>query len=273
MLVGRPIVTSTRLPGRGRGVGEHVVGELGHGPGSRRLAHRPPAAPGRRAAPRTPRPPPRGSSGRRTTSPVTPSSTASAAPPESPATCGTPHAAASTNTMPNPSCSRPPQRRAARHGEHVGAAVQRRQVGVGHPAEERAPARRSSPASRRRRRSSRPPPAMASRRSGDAAPAGRGAIATSKPLRGTSREIDTISSASAGQAEALAGRRRRSGVVERAEALDVDAGRHDRDGQRPARRRAPPRRRRTRPADTMWRARRSTLASAWRLPGKPRRAR
>ena len=50
------------------------------------------------------------SSGSEITNPVSPSATASAAPPESPATCGTPHAAASTNTIPNPSCSSPPHR-------------------------------------------------------------------------------------------------------------------------------------------------------------------
>ena len=49
-------------------------------------------------------------SGRAMTIPVSPSTTASAAPPLSPATCGTPQAAASTNTIPNPSCSSPPQR-------------------------------------------------------------------------------------------------------------------------------------------------------------------
>ena len=145
---------------------------------------------------------------------------------------------------------------------------------VGDPPEERAPGARRSAASRRSRRSSRPPPEIASTRSGRrGASRAAASMATSKPLRGTRREIDTISSASTGQAEAAGGRRRRSAGVERPEALDVDAGRHDGDRQRAARRPARPRGRRTRPADTTWRARRSTLPSACLVPGKPARHR
>ena len=89
---------------------QHVVRELLEHPLGATAVPSPPAATSSSSRRRTRRRRPGRPPGRRSTRPVSPSTTASAAPPESPATCGTPHAAASTNTMPNPSCSRPPQR-------------------------------------------------------------------------------------------------------------------------------------------------------------------
>ena len=61
--------------------------------------------------------------------PVLPSATASCDPPLWPATAGTPHAAASRNTMPNPSASSPPHR-SRQHIVNTSARVQRRELGV-----------------------------------------------------------------------------------------------------------------------------------------------
>ena len=123
---------------------------------------------------------------------------------------------------------------AAAHGEHVGAAVERGQVVVGHPAEEVAPAPVPSAARRRGGARVAAAPAMAtpSRRPVRASRSAA-SISTSKPLRGTSRLTPTTSGDVGGQAEARAGRRparRRRGD----EAVDVDAGRDDDARQRPA---------------------------------------
>ena len=120
---------------------------------------------------------------------------------------------------------------AAGHGEHVAAPVQRRAGrSLATRPRKRTGALRSA-ARRRRRRSSRPPPEIASTRSGRrGASRATASMATSKPLRGTSREIDTISSPSVGRPKCAAGGEPFVGV-ERAEALGVDAGRHDGHGQ------------------------------------------
>ena len=66
-----------------------------------------------------------------TSMPVSPSTRASRAPPESPTTTGRPHAAASMNTLPQPSTSRPPEAVAAGHREHVAGRVVAGQVLLG----------------------------------------------------------------------------------------------------------------------------------------------
>ena len=131
------------------------------------------------------------------TYPVSPSATASAAPPESPATCGTPHEAASTNTIPKPSCSSPPHRL-----RHSMANTSAQPYNGGRSALGMRPRKvtgaSSSSERRRNRSSSRPPPAITNRSFGRTrARRATARIAVSKPLRGTSREMPTMTSASA----------------------------------------------------------------------------
>ena len=108
-------------------------------------------------------------------------------------------AAASTNTIPKPSCSSPPHR--VRHGMANTSAAPCRS---GRSSWSMRPknvtgATRCSAAGRRRRRWSRPRPAMTSWRSRyREASCPTASMTTSKPCRGTSREIDATSSASAG---------------------------------------------------------------------------
>ena len=122
---------------------------------------------------------------------------------------------------------------AATHREHVGARVERGQVGVGDPAEELHAALRA-------RFSSRPAVApgardrelrtvRARRRAADIA-----SITTSKPLRGTSRETPSTSGRSGSRPK-----RRRVAArvvgVDRMEAVAVDTGRDHHAGQGAAR--------------------------------------
>ena len=103
-----PEATKVAPAQRQQAFGEHVVGELADRALTRGRTHPGASASSpsrRREASRD-----RVDVARRTTNPVSPSTTASCEPPLRPATDGTPHAAASTNTMPNPSASRPPQR-------------------------------------------------------------------------------------------------------------------------------------------------------------------
>ena len=99
-----------------------------------------------------------------TTKPVSPSTTASCEPPLRPATAGTPHAAASRNTIPKPSASSPAQRSRQHIANTSARRVERGQVGVGDPPEE-AHVRRAARAARAGARS-RPAPAIASCTSG-----------------------------------------------------------------------------------------------------------
>ena len=276
-----PPVDATRRRRRGRArsvvtdtpsaapeaLGQHVVGELGHGALPRRLAHLGPLRRvveqrlerrGDRAA---------GPRGGRTTSPVTPSSTASAAPPESPATCGTPHAAASTNTMPKPSCSSPPQR--VRHGiANTSAQPYRR----GRSSLATRPRNRTGASSSAARRAQ--PPLVAA-----AAGDRQHEVGSARRQQGgrLDRHVEALARHEpgdrhdqlgvVGQPERRGAAARRSSSSSGPEPLDVDARRHDRDRQRPARRPARPRGRRTRRPTTTWRARRSTLPSACLVPG------
>ena len=216
-------------------LGQHVVGELGHRPLPGGAPHRELGRPASSSSALERGGHVAGSSGGRTTMPVSPSTTASAAPPESPATCGTPHAAASTNTMPKPSCSSPPQR--LRHGivytsraavepradrrcgpgrgsapgasELAGQALQA--VEVAAAAGDREDEVRARPA-QRRRGPDRRVEALAWHQAADARRSARQSAGSPKCSRASSR----------------------SASVERAEALRVDARRHDRDRQRAA---------------------------------------
>ena len=129
--------------------------------------------------------------------------------PTAPATCGTPHAAASTNTMPKPSCSRPPQR--LRHSI-VNTSAQpysARQVVVATRAEEahrrvELGGERGAAGARRGRRRRSPAPG----RAGAGASGATARIAMSKPLRGTSRRDRRRTSSAVGrQPEVARGRR------------------------------------------------------------------
>ncbi len=141
-----------------------------------------------------------GSSGGSTTSPVSPSATASAAPPLSPATCGTPHAAASRNTMPKPSCSRPPHRLRHSMANTSAHAVEGGQVGLGDPARGAAPGRRGERPAGRAGPGRGPSPPMATTRSGwSGARRAAASISTSMPLRGTRRLTLTTTRASPGR--------------------------------------------------------------------------
>ena len=179
--------------------------------------------------------------GRRTTSPVSPSTTASAAPPLSPATWGTPAAAASRNTIPKPSCSRPRPPVAAQHREDVAAPVEAGRSSCGDAAEEphRSAGARGSAA--RDGRWSRPPPPMATVRSGRLG-ASRAAASDEHvhALAGHEPAHRHHETPVDGKAEAGAGRRAAPGRVERHEPLGVDAGRDQHARQRRGRPPAPP---------------------------------
>ena len=113
--------------------------------------------------------------------------TASWAPPESPATCGTPHAAASRNTMPKPSCSRPPQR--FRHGIEKTSAIPKtveRSDSLTRP--RNLTGKSNFRAIRARRFASRPEPAMASWMPGNSSRRlATASMVRSNPFRGTRR--------------------------------------------------------------------------------------
>ena len=217
-------------------LGEHVVGELGHGPLARRRAHRARASAGRRAARSNAAATSSASSGRRTTMPVSPSATASAAPPT---VAGHLRHAARRRLDEHDAEAlllEPAPPVAAQHGVHVGAAVQRAAGRRWRPGRGTAPAR----AARSARRAQ---PALVAAAAGDGQHAARAAIgaasaaariAVSKPLRGTSRLMPTTSSASTGRpkcAPRLRALGRRSSGWKRSMSTP---GRHDRDRQRAA---------------------------------------
>ena len=152
------------------------------------------------------------------TKPVSPSTTASA---DAPAVAGhrrdrrPPPPRGST--IPNPSCSRPPQRDRQQQREHVGAGVQARQVRRRAPGRAGGPAHRSRGSGRSRRGRSRPLPAMATVSCGcrpDRASRAAASMSVSMPLRGTSRLTLSTSGPGAGQAEAGPG----AGPLDRAPA-------------------------------------------------------
>ena len=171
------------------------------------------------------------SSGSSTTKPVTPSTTASAAPPDAPATWGTPHAAASTNTMPNPSCSRPPQR--LRHSivNRSAQPYRRGQVVVRDPPEE---------PDRRIEFGRQPPQAVVvaatagDHRAADRAAPGRAAPQRGSPCRSPcaarAGEMPTISSASSGMPKWRRAASRSASVSGRNRSASTPQ-RHDRDRQ------------------------------------------
>ena len=120
------------------------------------------------------------------TNPVFPSTTASCDPPLRPATDGSPQAAASRNTMPKPSASRPAQR-----SRHTIANTSPDRYTAGRSSSLTRPRNRTRAASpsraarASRRRRSRPSPAMASCTSSSSSASA--SSRTSKPLRGTRR--------------------------------------------------------------------------------------
>ena len=163
-------------------------------------------------------------------SPVSPSATASCEPPLARRPPGTPHAAASRNTIPKPSASSP-RHRSRQHIANTSAQrVERGQVGVGDTAEELHAARA---ARRSRRRRSRPAPAIASctspseparpRRSRRRSPCG--ARAATRRARAGDRDRGRNGARVAARASASS----------RTEPLAVDTGRDHDARQRPAR--------------------------------------
>ena len=178
---------------------------------------------------------PRTSSARpSTTNPVSPSTTASCDPPLRPATAGTPAAAASRNTIPNPSASSPPHR--SRHGI---ANTSAHAYSCGN---DRRRARGRGTASGRRRRvprpaleprPSRPAPAIASCTSGrarDRVDQHVEPLPRHQPAHAEHERPVGIEPERARGPRARA-RRRRAGT----EAIDVDARRHHHPAQRAAR--------------------------------------
>ena len=248
-------------------LGQHVVGELGDGPLA--ATPRPSSArrAGRRAAPRTP---PRPRAGRRAGARRGRSRRRRR--PRPPRPSRRRPAARRTPPPRRTRCRSPPARaRPTACGTTiVNTSAQPYSVGqlvVGAPARGTAPgpgARRPGDAAAARRARRRRSPARRSGRLGASSAAA--SIATSKPLRGTSREIDTTSSASSGSPN----RRLAVGALVGASSgwkrsTSTPGGTTVTGSGRPAARSASPAA--YSPAEMTWRARRSTLPSACLVPG------